>query len=290
MTSQLNSQRIDGLNEIADNYDLILCDVWGVLHNGVKAYEAAVNALSSFRKNGGTVVMVTNAPRPRAQVYEQLKRLGVPDGVFDRVITSGDVTQALMADAPKKVHFIGMYEKDKHLFEGQNKELVSEEEAEVIVCTGPLDEYNDTAQTYTKMLERCAKRDLDFICANPDKVVEVGDKLIMCGGAIADEYERIGGTTLIAGKPFAPIYKQAILEAEELSEKQFAKDRMLAIGDGMPTDIKGAQDFGLDVLYVSAGIHAAEYGEAKNPIDSKVQSFLKKNNAKPVAYIPHLSW
>lgn len=282
--------RIDGLSELSNQYGLVLCDVWGVLHNGVKAYQGAIEALSEFRQNGGTVVMVTNAPRPRGPVYEQLKRLGVPEGVYDEVVTSGDATQALMREAPNKMHFIGMIEKDKKLFEGFDIELVGEDEAEAVICTGPFDEVKDTAADYIPLLKKFRDRDLPFICANPDKVVEIGDRFIMCAGAIADEYEKLGGNTLIAGKPHAPIYQQAIKEASSIAGKTFVKSDILAIGDGMPTDIKGAQDFGLDVLYISAGIHAGEYGKADNPHDGLLQEFLVKNNAKPVAYIPRLQW
>lgn len=288
-------RRIAGLSDLSSQYSLVLCDVWGVLHNGVKAYEGAIEALSTFRKNGGTVVMVTNAPRPRGPVYEQLKRLGVPTdtkdgGVYDEVVTSGDATQALMRQAPKKMHFIGVYEKDKNLFEGLDIELVGEDEAQAIICTGPFDEEKDTAADYIPLLKKFLEKDLPFICANPDKVVEIGDRFIMCGGAIADEYEKLGGKTLIAGKPHAPIYEQAIKEATSITGKTFEKSDILAIGDGMPTDIKGAQDFGLDVLYISAGIHAGEYGDADDPNDGQLQKFLVNNNAKPVAYIPRLKW
>lgn len=284
------SPRINGLSGIAANYDLILCDVWGVLHNGVKSRPGAINALSQFRDEGGTVIMVTNAPRPRAPVYLQLKNLGVPDGVFDEVVTSGDVTRTLMKDAPSKMYFIGMLEKDKNLFEGLKIDLVDADDAQAIICTGPSDEYNEVAADYIPLLKEFKKRNLPFICANPDKVVEVGDELILCAGGIADEYENLGGKTLIAGKPFAPIYKTAIAEAEELSDRKFDKSKILAIGDGMPTDIKGAQDFGLDVLYISGGIHAAEYGPVEDPNDVGVQDFLAANSAKPVAYLPRLVW
>lgn len=287
--------RINGLSEISAKYGLVLCDVWGVLHNGVKAYAGAIEALSTYRKNGGTVVMITNAPRPRGPVYEQLKRLGVPTnandgGIYDEVVTSGDATQALMRQAPKKMHFIGVYEKDKNLFEGFDIELVGEDEAQAVICTGPFDEVNDTAQDYIPVLKKFHERNLPFICANPDKVVEVGDRFIMCAGAIADEYEKMGGTTLIAGKPHAPIYEQAIKEAKQITGKTFEKSDILAIGDGMPTDIKGAQDFGIDVLYISAGIHAGEYGDADDPEDAMLQKFLIDNNASPVSYIPRLQW
>lgn len=283
------SPRINGLSDISTNYELILCDVWGVLHNGVVARPGAMEALEQFRSSGGTVIMITNAPRPRGPVLEQLKRLKVPDGVFDEVVTSGDVTRTLMKNAPKKQFLIGPYEKDKQLFEGLDIELVPVEDAEAIICTGPFED-NQTADEYIPMLTDLQKRNLPFLCANPDKVVEVGNDLILCAGGIADEYEKLGGETRIAGKPFAPIYDTAVAEAEVKTAKKFKKANILAIGDGMPTDIKGAKDYGLDVLYVSGGIHAAEYGPVEDPIGAQVQDFLKLNDASPVAYLPRLVW
>ena len=281
--------RINGLEEIAGKYQLILCDVWGVLHNGLKAWPGTIEALSEFRRSGGTVVMVTNAPRPRGPVYSQLSYLGVPDGVFDAVVTSGDVTRELIRQSPRKIFFIGT-DKDHELFEGLNIELVDEEAAEAIVCSGPWNEATEMPEDYIELLTRLKARDLPFICANPDIVVEVGDRRIYCAGAIAREYSKLGGKTLIAGKPFAPIYRAAIAEAEKLAGKKFNKSDILAIGDGMPTDIKGAEDFGLDVLFVSSGIHAGEYGPAQAPDDKRLQAFLKANKASPAAYIPKLKW
>jgi HAD superfamily hydrolase (TIGR01459 family) len=283
------SPRISGLSEIAPDYRLVLCDVWGVLHNGVRAWPAAIEALSNFRKGGGTVVMITNAPRPHGPVIEQLARLGVPEGTFDGVVTSGDVTRELMKQAPANVFHIGPA-KDDRLFEGIHSVRVAEEEAEAIVCTGPFNDMEETPEDYREMMQRLARRDLPFICANPDLVVEVGDRLIYCAGALAALYEEFGGTTRIAGKPYPPIYEAAIALAEEMTGSSFARNEILAIGDGMPTDIKGAADFGLDVLYVSAGIHAAEYGDADNPDPEKLQAFLDARGASPVAWIPRLCW
>ena len=281
--------RIGGLGEIAGKYQLVLCDVWGVLHNGLTAWPDTIEALSKFRNSGGAVVMVTNAPRPREPVYKQLAYLGVPGGVFDIVVTSGDVTRELIRQAPKKILFIGT-DKDHELFEGLNVELVDEETAEAIVCSGPWDEATEQPEDYVELLTRLKARNLPFICANPDRVVEVGDRMIYCAGAIADEYSKLGGKTLIAGKPYAPIYQAAIAEAAKLTGKNFDKSDILAIGDGLPTDVKGAQDFGLDVLFVSSGIHAGQYGPVDNPDETRLLSFLTANEASPIAYIPRLKW
>ncbi|MGB7287459.1 MAG: TIGR01459 family HAD-type hydrolase [Salaquimonas sp.] len=284
-----DTKRINGLSEIADNYKLVLCDVWGVLHNGVTPRKGAIEALTEFRKSGGTVVMITNAPRQRKSVFIQLENMGVPEGTFDTVVTSGDVTRDLIRNGAKNMLHIGP-EKDLNLFEGIDVNLVNEEEAKAIICSGLWNEQTETPSDYIEQLTRLKNRGLPFICANPDIVVEVGDHLEYCAGAIAREYSNLGGTTIIAGKPHHPIYDVAIAEAENISGKVFEKQDILGIGDGMPTDIKGAADYGIDVLYVSAGIHAGEYGDADNPDHQGVTNFLAENHAQPVAYLPRLEW
>lgn len=283
------TKRINGLSEISDRYSLVLCDVWGVLHNGIAPRAGAIQALSQFKAKGGVVVMITNAPRQRKSVFIQLENMGVPEGTFDTVVTSGDVTRDLIRNGAAKMLHIGP-EKDLNLFEGIDIDLVTEDEAEAVICSGLWNEQTETPEDYIELLGRLKNRKLPFICANPDLVVEVGDHLEYCAGAIAREYSRLGGETLIAGKPHHPIYDLAIIEAEALSGRKFAKSEILAVGDGMPTDIKGAKDYGLDSLFVSAGIHTQEYGDAENPEHEGVLSFLKKNGGGPVAYLPRLEW
>ena len=281
--------RIRGLSQIAGGYDLLLCDVWGVLHNGLEAKPPAIAALSAFRQTGGTVIMITNAPRQRKSVFAQLTRLGVPDGTYDTVVTSGDVTRNLIEEGPARILHIGT-EKDLNLFEGMDVQLVGEEEAEIIVCSGPWDEQTETPEDYTGLLTRLKQRDLSFICANPDIVVELGDRLIYCAGALAREYERLGGRTQIAGKPHRPNYDLAVSEAERIAGRAFDKRRILAIGDGMPTDVAGAAAYGLDVLYISGGIHAHDYGTPDEPDHDRLGRFLAEHGAQPVAYMPRLEW
>jgi len=287
------TKRISGLSAIANAYDLILCDVWGVLHNGLEARSGAIEALSNFRANGGIVIMITNAPRQRKSVRVQLANMGVPQGTFDEVVTSGDVTRVLIRqfveNGSGKMLHIGP-EKDLNLFEGIDVERVEEKNAAAVICSGLWNEQTETPQDYTTLLTRLVERNLPFICANPDIVVEVGDHLEYCAGAIAREYDRLGGETLIAGKPHHPIYDTAIAEAQTLAGREFDTSRILAVGDGMPTDIKGAMDYGLDVVYVTAGIHAAEYGSPDNPDHHGVLAFLAENRADPVAWLPRLEW
>ncbi len=284
-----SANKIHGLREIAPGYDGILCDVWGVLHNGVSAWPGAVDALTRFRQQGGRVVLITNSPRRKASVVVQLHDLGVPEGVFDDVVTSGDVTRRLISQVDAEVFHIGP-DRDLHLFEDLGVQLVELEQAKSVVCTGLNDDRSETPEHYEDLLAQIKDRDLPFICANPDIVVEFGDRLLWCAGALARDYSAIGGSTHIAGKPHNPIYEAAIARLNQAAGKDIPMDRILAIGDGMPTDVAGARDFGLDLLYVSAGIHAADYGDTENPDPQLLQEFLASNNAAPVAWIPRLKW
>jgi HAD superfamily hydrolase (TIGR01459 family) len=281
-------RRVSGLGEIAARYDLILCDVWGVVHNGIAAHPAAVDALGRFRAAGGAVVLVTNAPRQRRSVLRQLAQLGAGADAFDTVVTSGDVTRDLIAKAPKKLFHLGP-EKDRNLFEGIDCELVDETQAEAVVCSGLFDDHTETPADYAEMLARFRARDLPLISANPDIVVEMGDRLVFCAGALARDYAALGGRTQTAGKPHRPIYEAAVALAQGVASRKFAKDRMLAIGDGLPTDIAGAAAFGIDALYVAAGIHAAEQG-GDNPEAASLSRFLGANGAKPAWWLPRLQW
>jgi HAD superfamily hydrolase (TIGR01459 family) len=248
-----------------------------------------MDALSGFRERGGHVVMVTNAPRPFGPVVEQLKGLGVRDGVYDAIVTSGDVTRELIAHQGGRVFHIGPHW-DRPLFDGLGVELVGRGDAESIVCTGLNDDRIETPEDYSELLAELAARDLPFICANPDIVVEKGDRLLWCAGALARDYAALGGKTHVAGKPHAPIYSAARGIAERLAGRAIPQDRYLAIGDGMPTDVRGAADAGLDLLYISAGIHSAEYGEADAPDPSRLAAFLEREGARPRAWMPRLRW
>lgn len=288
--TKMNIPKISGLHQIADDYDAILCDVWGVLHNGIAPWSGAIDALSSFSKKGGKVVMITNAPRTVAPVLKQLEGMGVPlSGVFDEVVTSGDATRALIEQLDGPIHYIGP-DRDKSLFDGLNVDLVDWQDADAIVCTGLRDDATETPQDYHDLFVSFHEAKLPFICANPDLVVEKGDKMLWCAGALARDYAAMGGETRIVGKPHKPIYDLAISRLAKLSGTPIERSRILAIGDGMPTDILGAKQNNLDVLYISAGIHSAEYGDAENPDDDKLQQFLQLHDASPIAYLPRLCW
>jgi HAD superfamily hydrolase (TIGR01459 family) len=282
-------ERIEGLREVAPRYQAILCDVWGVLHNGVEVWPGAVEALSSFRNGGGHVVMITNAPRPHGPVLAQLEKLGVPQGVFDAVLTSGDVTRNLIRQKGRGIYHIGP-DRDLTLYDGLDVELVAREDADSVVCTGLVDDRSETPQDYAPLLAELAARKLPFICANPDIVVEMGGQLLWCAGALARDYKALGGETFIVGKPHPLIYQSARTMLDRIAGKHIPTAGILAIGDGMPTDVKGAANAGLDLLYISSGIHASEYGEAENPDALLLSGFLASHEAAPVAWMPRLQW
>ena len=279
--------RINSFREIAKRYDVVLCDVWGVLHNGVQAFASACEALAEARAAGLTVVLITNSPRPSPMVKVQIRSLGVPDEAYDRIVTSGDVTRALIAAADKKIFFIGA-ERDLPLLEGLGTQIVSSEDAETVVCAGFYDDETETPEHYRATLTGLAKRKIPFICANPDLVVERGHRLIPCAGAIAKLYEELGGEARIAGKPYIAIYRAALGEAKS-ARGAIDLTRVIAVGDGMPTDVKGAQDAGFDLLYISAGIHAQEYMNESRTDEAKLAAFLKKEGASPKYWMPRLA-
>ena len=268
---------------------LILSDVWGVLHNGVRAHGDAVAALSDARARGVRVVLVTNSPRPRDGVAAQLDMLGVARDAWDRIITSGDVTRDLIRAGPERVHHLGP-PRDRPLFEGTGVELVDDDAAGAIVCTGLLDDESEEPADYRERLEGWRARNLPMIVANPDIVVERGDRLVWCAGALARDYRTMGGETRVAGKPHAPIYAAALAAGAKLLGEEPEADRVLAIGDGMPTDVRGALDAGLPLLFVAGGIHVGEYGGAE-PEPDALAAFLHANDAAHgiVGWMPHLA-
>jgi len=279
-------RRISGLGDLAGRYGALLCDVWGVVHNGVHAFRDATDALCAFRKDHGPVVLITNAPRPAALVHDQLDGLNVPRAAYDAVVTSGDVTRAALADRPgAKVLHIGP-ERDLGFYDGLDIALVHrDEEAELISCTGLFDDTSESPDDYRLRFAGLAARGLTLVCANPDIVVERGDQLIWCGGALARLYAELGGKIVLAGKPFSPIYDAAL---KALGKPD--KGSILTIGDGLYTDIKGACDYGLDALFVTGGIHAADFGPADDPDPKIVAKRLQQDGLAAVAIIARLKW
>ena len=300
MTTPLASTatRLDmSLADFAGTHDLVLCDVWGVIHNGVAHHAPAVDALRRFRQGGGTIILITNAPVPRAQVRRRLDSLGVPRDAYDAIATSGDVTIEMIVAAgcpplfnigPK--HELALYEAAGRLGPSVPR-LVRVEEARMAICVG-LDETGDSPSDYDASLRALLEKKLDLVCANPDIVVEVGDTLVYCAGAIAERYAAIGGGVIQAGKPSPPIYALAFALAEAI-RGPVARARVLAIGDAMHTDISGASREGIASLLITSGIHRAilHAGGRGTAIDeAALRQFLSKHDDRPTAALSALRW
>jgi len=281
---------VPGLSAIADRYRAVICDVWGVLHNGVVGYAEAGEALGRFRAGGRPVVLLTNAPRPAYEVEAMLARFGIPREAYDCIVTSGDACRAhLKREGAVKVLHVGP-PRDLPLFEGLKLATVGETEAELVVCTGLYDDDTETADDYRALLGRCLARGLALFCANPDIVVERGDRLVHCAGAIAQLYAEMGGETVMFGKPHKPVYDIAMETVAELVGAPVAHRDVLAIGDALPTDVKGAWGQGLPVLMVTAGIHAADFGPADAPDPAAIAKRLAIEGLGITAALPRLVW
>ncbi len=283
---------IAGLAQILPRYDLLLCDVWGVVHNGITAFPKANDALKRARKVGATVIMISNAPRPGRVVSKQIEGYGVPQSAYDDVIASGDVTRdELMARPGARVFHIGPT-RDYPNYEGLDVALVELEQADVAVCTGPFNDEIDKPEDYRDLMGKVKARGLTLICANPDIVVERGDQLVWCAGALAAIYDEIGGNTIYAGKPHPHIYRLALTRAAELRRGKVEQARILAIGDGIKTDIKGAADQKFDSLFIARGIHAADLkvGMDGSPNAEDLAKSFAAAGVSPTAIMRELIW
>ena len=275
---------------LAPAYDVVLCDVWGVVHNSIVAYTEACTALTRFRLQGGTVILITNAPRPAEFVRTLLDGLAVPHDAYDAIVTSGDVTRAIIAGrAGERVFHVGPA-RDVPNFDGLDAPLAPLESADYVVCSGLYDDTTETPQDYVALIAGMRARDLPMVCANPDLVVERGDKLVYCAGAIAELYAAAGGSVLYAGKPYRPIYQQAIEAARAVRGRETAHGRVLAIGDSVRTDLGGAAAFGIDCLFVTRGIHAEELGERDRPDAVALGDIFAAAGVAPKAVTQRLVW
>jgi len=274
------------MKNLSADYPVWLCDIWGVVHNGLACYEAAAHALSQHRKQGGIVILVTNAPRTSRGVIHQLNDIGVPPQSYDRVVTSGDVTQTLVIEHAKgKVYHLGPA-RNLSIFEDQAVERVSLQEAHAVLCTGLAHDDVETPDDYADTLARMNELKLTMICANPDKMVRKGSRLLYCAGSLAEKYAEIGGHVLMAGKPYEPIYNLALKKAGAIAGREFERSKVLAIGDGPETDIKGAADNGFDVVLIADGVTDASDGLEATL--ARVQAVVP--HAKIVKILHHLAW
>ncbi len=283
---------IDRFSTVASRYDVVLCDVWGVVHDGIAAHVDACDALSRYRADGGTVVLITNAPRPSPWVIRQLGRLGVPSDAYDDVMTSGDLTRELVAGRDGGAVFHIGPQRDISIFEGLGVRLTPVEAADYAVCSGLFDDATETPDDYRDLMARMRGRGLFMVCANPDVVVERGDERVYCAGAIADLYGAMGGEVLYTGKPHRPIYDAALAKAAGARGSAAPPDRTLAIGDSLRTDMTGAQALGIDGLFVSGGIHAKELGHGESPgaRDAALGAMFAAAGVTPRSVTGRLAW
>jgi len=281
---------IPHFSDIAPNYDVLLCDVWGVVHNGLQSFPAACDALMRARARGAVVVFITNAPRPNESVGRQLARLHVSREAYDAMVSSGDVTRAVIASRPGQSLLHVGPERDHSVFAGLDVKFETLERADYVVCTGLYDDEVETPEDYRGRLETMLSRKLFMVCGNPDVVVERGDKLVYCAGAIADLYKTMGGEVLYAGKPYRPIYDMALDLAKKAAGRDIQFGRVLAVGDSMRTDLTGARTIGVDFLFITSGIHAEEVGGRETPDAKALESVFAAAGGKPKALMRHLVW
>jgi HAD superfamily hydrolase (TIGR01459 family) len=282
---------VERFEPLARGYDVLFCDVWGVVHNGVAAFADACAALTRFREAGGTAILITNAPRPDEAVMRILDRLRVPRASYDAIVSSGDVTRGIVAARlSERVFHLGP-ERDLPIFAGLDVRFAPLESADYVVCSGLFDDTTETPESYSGMLAKMAARSLFMVCANPDIVVERGDKLVYCAGALADAYAAIGGQVLYCGKPHAPIYEAALARAASLRGGMPPPlSRVLAIGDSVRTDLIGAAAFGLDCLFVTSGLHAEQYGSREAPDLAALNAMFNAAGVAPKAILRGLVW
>ncbi len=282
---------IERLAPLARDYDVLLCDVWGVVHNGLAAFAPACEALMRFRGRGGSVILITNAPRPDASVQKILDRLGVPRNAYDAITSSGDVARSVVGSRrDERVFHLGP-PRDLPIFNGLAVAFAPVESADYVVCSGLFDDATETPESYRALLAAMRARALFMVCANPDIVVERGDALVYCAGALADAYIKLGGEVLYCGKPHAPIYEAALGKAAAFRRGEVPPlKRVLAIGDSIRTDVKGAAAFGVDCLFVASGIHAADFGGPGAPDLSGLNAMFAAAGVAPKAVMRRLAW
>ncbi|ADJ24257.1 HAD-superfamily hydrolase, subfamily IIA [Hyphomicrobium denitrificans ATCC 51888] len=278
---------LQSIAPLAATADLWFVDIWGVMHNGVRPYASSVAACEAFRQQGGTILLVTNSPRPRESVARQLDGIGVARSAYDGIVSSGDVSRSLIEDwAGEPILHIGP-ERDLPVFANlQATPGAGVADAVVAVCTGLYDDEKETPADYAEMLAKLKARDIPMICANPDQKVERDGRLIYCAGAIARAYKALGGIVSYAGKPFQPIYDLALEIGSDTRGKSIAKDRVLAIGDGVSTDIAGASNFGIRSVFIASGVDV----NANENVGAAAARLFANSSAQPIAVMNGFNW
>lgn len=272
-------------------YDVIFCDVWGVVHNGLTAFEGACSALEKFRADGGTVILVSNAPVPKHRVAETLETRHVPRSAWDDIVSSGDIALAHLDERGfKRLYCIGPQDRDQALFSALKAQSVPLAEAEAIICTGLNFDRSETPDDYRGLLEDALKHRLPFVCANPDFVVDVGGQLYYCAGAIADVYAHMGGAVFWAGKPHLNAYETAHAKAEALRDRNVPREKILVIGDSLRTDMKGAENFGCGALFIASGIHRHETMDEISLSPKRLEELFVPGSPPAIGAMAELAW
>jgi HAD superfamily hydrolase (TIGR01459 family) len=278
---------LDAIAPLGKSYAAWLVDIWGVMHNGMRAFPPAVEATRRYREQGGIVILLSNSPRPSEGLQQQLRSLGVSDQSYDATVSSGDLTRHELAKhAGARIFHLGP-ERDLPIFKDLDLTLVDARQAELVVCTGLFNDETETPEDYEGLLRELAERKLTMLCANPDHLVERGHDLVYCAGALAHLYEEDGGEVIYAGKPYAPIYELSEETIAGIAGRKVARSEILAIGDGIRTDMAGAADYGLDAVFVASGLHVAPGGEG---LDDLRLVELFEGRKPPLAAMPALAW
>ena len=283
---------MNSIKELGGNYAAWLVDIWGVMHNGARAFAPAVEATRRFREQGGLVLLLSNSPRPSDSLRQQLRNFGVKDQSYDATVSSGDLTRReLEKRADARVYHLGP-KRDLPIFAGLNITRVEPGQAELIVCTGLFDDENECPDDYRDLLAGLVNRGLVMFCANPDHMVERDGRLIYCAGALAQLYEDLGGRAIYAGKPHLPIYRLAFETLDQLAGRTVPRNKILAIGDGVRTDLAGAAAAGIDAVFVASSLHMGieETDADQRQLDDRVLSKLFRGGSSPVAALPALMW
>lgn len=271
------------LAEISHDYDALFVDLWGCYHNGVRPYPAAVDALREYRQRGGRVILLTNAPRPAPYVKDFLDRMGAPADSYDGIMSSGGACQRAVASGAygHAFHYVGP-DRDQHMLADVGLEDHPVEEADALVCTGLEDDTVDPRVSHLDMVDAWLERNLPMLCANPDIVVDRGEQRLWCAGALARMYEQAGGKVIWFGKPHAPTYDQTFSLLNEVAGAEVGREKVLAIGDGINTDVKGGLGYGLDTVFITGGLAAAELGpDPDRPEPGKLDAFLAEAGLAP---------
>ena len=277
---------------LLSRYDVVFCDVWGVMHNGRTAYAEAGAALARFRAEGGTVILVSNAPIPQSGVERVLEKTGVRGDAWDAIVSSGDIALRHIAEKGyRRMHWVGPSKRDYALYVRLNEPSTPLEQADSIICTGLVDDRNETVADYRELIEAGVARKLPFVCANPDLVVDVGAVQLLCAGSIAAEYEGLGGEVFWAGKPHPAAYGTALACAAELRGSTPELARILAIGDAVRTDLAAARGLGVAGLFIAAGIHSGEVLSRGEIDPTKLADLFDPPGTPPaIAAMTHLRW